>query len=196
MSADAQVSRPRSRPQKTRAALLAAGHKLMAAKPIDALAIDEIVQEAGVAKGSFYNHFSDKEELASTIRDDIRQEIEAEIRQINLDVEDPASRVVRSISMYLTYILASVERANVMRRISIGLASTHNPLNEGVMADVAAGLRSGRFIVPSVDVGALFVMGTCQIILMRSVEEFNRSVIVMTSQQLCAILLCGLGLGC
>ncbi len=166
----------------------------MAAKPIDALAVDDIVQEAGVAKGSFYNHFSDKEEFASIIRDDIRQEVEAAIRLVNADVEDPASRVVRSISMYLAYILVSAERANVMRRISLGLVSSHNPLNDGVMADVAAGLRSGRFVVPSVDVGALFVMGTCQIILMRSVEEFNPSVIVMTSQQLCALLLRGLGL--
>ena len=57
----------RGRGVETRMALLAAGQKLLAERPIDALAIDEIVQTAGVAKGSFYNHFEDKDAFAFAI---------------------------------------------------------------------------------------------------------------------------------
>jgi len=52
------------RAQRTYRALVDAGLELLAERPIDALAIDEIVGRAGVAKGSFFNHFADKPALA------------------------------------------------------------------------------------------------------------------------------------
>lgn len=188
------AKQPKARKRKTREALLAAGHKLMAVRPIDALAIEDIVQEAGVAKGSFYNHFTDKQDLAVTIRNDIRHDIEASIKQVNAGVHDPASRVVRSVALYIKYILASAERASVMRSLIPMSISSHNPLNEGVVSDIAMGLQSGRFTVPSVESGSLFVMGIAQISLMEAAEEPSRTVTVMVTQQLCALLLRGLGL--
>ena len=191
---ETDVVTPRRRGGRTRDALLAAGHRLLAERSMDALAIDEITQAAGVAKGSFYNHFEDKAALATVIRDDIRQEIEAAVAKVNAGVHDPAQRVARALATYMGYILESPQRAAVILRIASGLASQENPLNAGVLQDVAAGLRSGRFIVPSVEAGALAVIGTCQISLMRSVEEPNRSVMMSLAQQLCALLLRGLGL--
>ena len=188
------AARARPRGHRTRDALLAAGHRLLAERPIDALAIDEITQAAGVAKGSFYNHFEDKEALATVIREDIRQEIEAAVFRVNAGVEDPAQRVARALAIYMSYILESRERASVILRIASGLASRHNPLNTGVIADIAAGLRTGRFIVPSVEAGALSVIGTTQISLMRAVEEPSGAIVVAISQQLCALLLRGLGI--
>jgi AcrR family transcriptional regulator len=186
-----RLSKPRG--ERTREALLAAGHRLLADRPIDAVAIDDITQEAGVAKGSFYNHFDGKEELASTIRDDLRQQIEAAVAAVNLDVKDPAQRVARALATYMRYLLYSQERANVVLRMASGLASGDNPLNSGVMEDVARGLKEGRFVVPSVEAGALSVIGACQISLMRAVEEPNPKVIIPLAQQLCALLLRGLG---
>lgn len=185
---------PSQRGKRTRDALLAAGHRLLAERPIDALAIDDIVQAAGVAKGSFYNHFEDKEALASTIRAGFRHDVEAAISAVNKDIEDPAKRVARALSVYMAHILAFPQRANVVLRISAGgLASTHNPLNEGVLRDVSEGLRVGRFVVPSVEAGAMFVIGAAQISLMYAAEEANRSLTTMMAQQICALMLRGLG---
>ena len=47
------------RAARTRAALLAAGFDLLVERPIDAIPIDDVVARAGVAKGSFFNHFAD-----------------------------------------------------------------------------------------------------------------------------------------
>ena len=185
------VRPPRGR--RTRHALLDAGHRLLAERSIDAVAVDDIVQAAGVAKGSFYNHFEDKQELASTIRENLRQQIEAAVAEVNATVEDPAVRVARAFAVYVGYILASHQRANVILRINVGLASTGNPLNQGVMEDVANGLKTGRFIVPSVQAGALFAVGACQIALMNAVEEPSRTGVLMIAQQLGALMLRGLG---
>jgi AcrR family transcriptional regulator len=192
----AQSPAPESqRGKRTRSALLAAGHRLLAERSIDALAIDDIVQAAGVAKGSFYNHFEGKQELAAAIREDIRQDIEAEVSRVNAQIDDPAARVSRAVAVYVAYLLASPERANVILRINTTVASADNPLNAGVMRDVAAGLRTGRFVVPSVKAGALFVIGACQIALMHAVEEPGRDGVLITTQQLGALMLRGLGVG-
>jgi AcrR family transcriptional regulator len=179
---------------RTRAALLAAGHELLADRSIDALAVDDIVQTAGVAKGSFYNHFDDKQALVSTICNDIRQQIETAVDHVNAQVEDPALRVVRALAVYVSYMLASEQRANLIMRLNVGVASTANPVNAGVLRDVAAGLRSGRFILPSVVSGALFVIGTCDIALMHAVEEASTAVTITVAQQLGALMLRGLGI--
>ena len=48
----------------TRQVLLDATQALLASRSMDALSVDEIVMRADVAKGTFYNHFSDKDALA------------------------------------------------------------------------------------------------------------------------------------
>ena len=53
-----------------------AGETFFSERSVDAVAIDDIVQAAGVAKGSSYNYFDDKTSFASTICVEIRQEIE------------------------------------------------------------------------------------------------------------------------
>ena len=45
---------------RIRSALIRACGDLLVEKPIDAVTINNIVEIAGVAKGSFYNHFPDK----------------------------------------------------------------------------------------------------------------------------------------
>ena len=49
---------PSPRAARTRAALIAAGFDLLVERSIDAIPIDDLVAKAGVAKGSFFNHFT------------------------------------------------------------------------------------------------------------------------------------------
>lgn len=48
---------------ETRARLTAVAHELVAQKGFEALRIEEVVLGAGVAKGTFFAHFKDKDEL-------------------------------------------------------------------------------------------------------------------------------------
>lgn len=55
------------------------------------------------------------------------------------------------------------------------------------------GLTSGRFAVPTIEAGALYLLGVCQLALARLVQEPTPSLAVSLSQQMCALLLRGLG---
>jgi len=179
---------------RTREALIRAGRKLFAERPVDAVAIDDIVQAAAVAKGSFYNHFPDKEALVRSIIDEIRAGIERAVDVANDGIEDPARRTVRGICVYLRYVIDQADRAGVLVRLQTGLTSVTAPLNQGVVQDVTAGLAQGRFSLATMEAGVLFVMGVAQIALVRIAQEPSPALAVALAQQLCALLLRGLGL--
>ena len=71
------------RRDRTREALLTAGRSLFAHRDVDGVSVDEIVAAAAVAKGSFYNHFDDKEGFAREIAASARREAEALVNEVN-----------------------------------------------------------------------------------------------------------------
>ena len=181
------------RAQQTRAALVAAGRRLFCERHVDAVAIDDIVQAAEVSKGSFYNHFPDRDALVREVTAEIRSEVEQAVGRANGGIEDPAHRMARAVCVYLRYAVDDPERAGVLVRIHSGHTSISTPLNKGLVDDVAAGLAQGRFALSTTESGVLFVLGVAQLALIRITQEPTMTLAVSLAQQMCALLLRGLG---
>jgi AcrR family transcriptional regulator len=181
------------RAARTKAALMAAGRRLFSRHPIDAVTVDDIVQAAEVGKGSFYNHFADREALARAIAAQIRSSVESAIARANAGVEDPARRLARAVCTYLRFALDEPEQAGVLVHIYSGHTSLTAPLNRGLVEDLETGLATGRFEVATVESGVLYVLGVTQLALVRIVQESNQAFTVSLSQQMCALVLRGLG---
>ena len=183
------------RAARTKAALMAAGQRLFSQHPIDAVTVDDIVQAAEVGKGSFYNHFTDREALARAIASQIRSSVESAIARANAGVEDPARRLARAVCTYLRFALDEPEPAGVLVHIHSGHTSLTTPLNRGLVEDIETGLASGRFEVATVESGVLYVLGVTQLALVRIVQEHSPAFAISLSQQMCALVLRGLGVG-
>src|ERR1035441_7101524 len=78
----------------TRDALLDAARSLLVSRSMDALGVDEIVERADVAHGTFYNYFADKDALERELASQSRARIEGEIARVNEGAIDPAEGVV------------------------------------------------------------------------------------------------------
>lgn len=182
------------RAQRTREALVRAGRALFSERPVDAVSIDDIVQAAGVAKGSFYNHFPDRDALVRTVIGEIRGEVKAAIVEACAGVDDPARRVARATCVYLRFAVDEPQRARVLARVQTGLINLQSPLNKGLVDDLTAGLRGERFTIATLESGALFVMGVTQAALARVCAEPSEMLAVSLAQQMSALLLRGLGL--
>lgn len=154
--AETRVDRRRVR---TRSALIGAGQKLFAAKSIEGVTIDDIVEAADVAKGSFYNHFDDKESLAGTIVELVQGDCEREVTLANSDVADAASRVARATAALIRYAKQHPDRYRSMVSLSKRRANIEAPINAGLRHDIEAGLESGQFSGISVQGGMLAVFG-------------------------------------
>ena len=188
---DAEVRR-NPRAERTRAALIAAGRRLFCERPVDAVTVDDIVQAAGVGKGSFYNHFEDREALVRAISAEIRTAVEQAIDRANADVEDPARRVARACCTYIRFALDEPERAGFLVRVHSSHTSLQTPLNRGLVDDISRGLSSGRFRVATLEAGVLYVLGVTQMTLIRIVQEPSPTLAVSLAQQMCALMLSGL----
>ncbi len=180
---------------RIREALLHACGELLAQKPVDAITINNIVETAGVAKGSFYNHFADKEALAAEVSAVIRADMEALVTASNRNVTDPAYRMVRGICLHLQLAVSEPRRAIIMLRGAEWSSTTRNPLNEGIRNDIAEGVASGRFERRSKDAGVIQVLGAAFFTMLQIVEqEQSAEQAIELATSVLTLLLCGFGL--
>ncbi|MGW9046766.1 TetR/AcrR family transcriptional regulator [Streptomyces lydicus] len=96
-----QTARGTARSQVRRAELLATGRKLFADTSYDALSMDDIARQAGVAKGLIYYYFSNKRGYYLAIIEDAVAEL-VERAGSTHDLP-PVERVQRTVDGYLRY---------------------------------------------------------------------------------------------
>ena len=183
-----------SRTERTRAALIAAGLDLLAARPIDAIAIDEVVAAAGVAKGSFFNHFADKHAFAAAVAAEVRAEVEAEVARANAGRADPVARIAGGMAVAAAYALREPRRARVLPRDQSVAAAADHPLNRGLRADIDAARAAGLLRAEAEASGLAYWLGLCQLVMILLAE--TRPPAAEAAQRLGEILRMGLaGLG-
>jgi AcrR family transcriptional regulator len=152
---------------RTRPALLAAGQALLARRPVDSLSVDEIVEAAGVAKGSFFYHFADKQSFAREIASAIRQEVEDEVGETNQGVVDPAERVARGVAWFVRFAMRAPDKAAILLTSSRRTADPDNALNAGLRADLDLGLATGRFNCPDRDAAMMTLIAATNLVIAR-----------------------------
>ncbi len=179
---------------KTRKALLDAGQDLLSILSEDGVSIDDIVRQAGVAKGSFYNHFPDKEALVREVYHRLRLDVEARVASINVGVDDPARRSCRAFCIYAKIAIDSPVQARLIARLITNDMSPTADINLGVAADTTQALRSGRYNIPSVDAGVVLKIGLAHAVITRLLNGADRFEAITIAQQMCTLKLRALGL--
>lgn len=171
-----------------------AGIALFGAQPVDAVSVDDITAAADIAKGSFYNHFKDKDDLARAVTRAVRDEVEARVAQANTGIVDPALRMARALCVFAQFALEEPERAKALQRLHAGATLPDTPANRGLRADLETGLRTGRFAHCGVQTAMLAIMGTVQIAMVRALDSDAPRLTRTAVQEIAAFQLRGLGL--
>lgn len=143
----------------TRKALIAAITHLLAQRSLDAITIDEIISEARVAKGSFYNHFKTRRDLANTATALIRSEVQSRINEINVDCEDPAIRLVRAMSLYAKMALTEPAKIAALHHAWTKTPTLIDIPSFDMFETLSIGLRTHRFRALDRESAGLFVLG-------------------------------------
>lgn len=187
-------ARPAPRAARTRQALLAAGFDLLAQRPIDAIPIDDVVAKAGVAKGSFFNHFADKADFATAVAAEVRAEMERRVGEANGDVRDPLARLVGGMRVAIEFALTDRKQAIVMLRGLEWSTARSHPLNSGILADIDAAVDKDVIRSEAANVGVLYWLALCQMTMINVIER--RMSRIEASERMREVLLLALaGLG-
>jgi AcrR family transcriptional regulator len=182
------------RRRRTRTALLHAGRTLLAHRDIDALSVDEIVAAADVAKGSFYNHFADKDVFAREIGAAVRRQALDLVSAANHNVTDPAERLARALCVFVNFARQHSDSAQVLWRLNSGATIAGAPVNRGLRQEVERARQSGEFKELDVETGVLLIMGTFVISMRHVLEERAVMPPAIVAERMAAMMLRGLGL--
>lgn len=157
--------------ERTRAALMSAGRTLFASRDVEGVTVDQIVATAEVAKGSFYNHFVDKDVFAREIAGSVRKQAEQAVDEANASVTDPAAQLARALCVFIRFAIEHRESAQVLWRLNSGATMIDAPINRNLRDDVQEGITQQRFRHVDIEVAVLLVMGTIVISLRHALEE-------------------------
>jgi AcrR family transcriptional regulator len=86
---------------RTREALLDAGVGVAERHGLAGLSVNRVVAEAGVAKGTFYVHFDDREAFVDALHQRFHARVQDAVVQATAGVPPGADRLVRGVEAYL-----------------------------------------------------------------------------------------------
>jgi AcrR family transcriptional regulator len=171
VSAPKPAQKTDRRRDRTRLALMNAGRTLFAARHVDGVSVDEIVAVAEVAKGSFYNHFADKDVFAREIAAAVRRQAEQAVIEANVGIEDPAAHLARALCVFMRFAIEHRDSAQVLWRLNSGATMVDAPINRGLRDNVQRGIKENRFKHVDLEAAVLLVMGVIVISLRHALEE-------------------------
>jgi AcrR family transcriptional regulator len=192
---DQAISAREQQRLRTREAILNAATELLAVKPIEAISINELVALAGVAKGSFYNHFPEKDSLANLASTHIRKQYQRKIMALNAGITDPASQIVRGICSFIQTSIENPRLAAVLLRGDDWITAGNHPLNEYIQHSIEAGINQKIFLERTRHHGIILILGTSRISIMRLLtDKPSINDIRILAIETNVLILCGFGM--
>ncbi len=137
ISAETTHAKPSFRQQMQQAreeAIVTAVNRLLAEKGFDAMTVDEVAAEVGIAKASLYRHFPSKEDLAAAAMVRVMQRAQAFLDSLDTQTR-PYERLVQvvrwTMSVQLAGEMPSLPSENSTLRASLAVNSAYV---DGLMA--------------------------------------------------------------
>ncbi|GLF96444.1 TetR/AcrR family transcriptional regulator [Streptomyces yaizuensis] len=130
-------------PQGRRAELLSIGRKLFAHTSYDALSMDDIARQAGVAKGLIYYYFASKRGYYLAIVEDSAAEL------LSLAAARPelpgAERVLRTVDGYLRYAQNNEAAFRTITSGGVGFDTEVQSVRAAVREELAGAIAEGAY---------------------------------------------------
>lgn len=132
------------RREKTRARLLESALHVFSRKGPHAV-IDDVIAQAGVARGSFYNYFRTNEELLAALAAELNNELIRAIDPLVQLLADPAERVACGARMQLHAITRFPHLGAFISRLPFPTANSSLLGLRFLSRDIAQGITEQRF---------------------------------------------------
>ena len=179
---------------RNRKALLGAAEALIAAKGFERVTIDEIAEAADLAKGTFYNYFDDKNEIAAELALMIRREIETAVALAQTGIDDPARRLTLGMTVFLHTAVTAPNHAAVTGQMYAQWLHPEAIGNEMLRTDLADGYRLGRFSTADLPAAVVMTIGVVQAGILRALQLPDSDAVRKLALGLTGLVLRSLGI--
>ena len=155
-AADHRTRVGQERRARTRLRIIEAALGVIADRGPDAPVIDDFIRAAGIARGTFYNHFTTTDELLTATSAWLEDGLIDAIQSVIGSFEDPVRRVATGIRLWL-----QLARQDPVFCAFVVRSRFRGPAVERQLAsDLGECLQSGRVQAASVEVARDLVVGT------------------------------------
>jgi len=152
--------------EKTRTQLIGAGLRVLAEKG-EALTVSDVVAEADVSNGTFYNYFADREELVDALAEHLL------VTLADSAASEPTADPAMRFAVASARVMRRAEADPVWGRVVLRLVTrgiVHQNIDRYLREDLAAGFAQGRFDTGPDDVTIDQVLGLLVMTLRRIVD--------------------------
>lgn len=152
----------REKRARTRAAILEAARACYADPNAPPVTIESVTQQAGVAKGTFYLHFSDLASLEAALGDALIAELAERHEPARQAVGEPLARMATAVTIFLRDIAEEPARARLVAHAIVALPDVAEAVQGRLRGDLANAQTSGQLAVGSVDLATRIVIALVQ----------------------------------
>lgn len=153
--------RQKERKDAHRAAILDAA-ELLLAQSGDDVPVEAIAERAGLAKGTVYNHFANKEALLRAVARRVREAAAARVAEVVNDLDEAPRRIKAGMNVYLELARDDPRRGAILVRI---IQDAHDPgarINAALLAEIERGNARGELDVHPARAGVATVLALVQ----------------------------------
>jgi AcrR family transcriptional regulator len=123
----------------------AAAMKLFAERGVTKVNISELASAAGMARGTIYSHVSDVDGLFEEVAAQLAHEMTERVVAGFAGIDDPAQRLAIGVRQYIRRAHEEPLWGRFMSRFGLSPALTQALLASDPVADLQAGIESGRY---------------------------------------------------
>ena len=189
MTRRAEIGRERRARMRDR--LIEAAARVMASEGSDSATIDTFIRAAGVARGTFYNHFKTREELLDALWTSIGHDPFLEIQNACKDLADPVERFAAITRLVLLGAMNNPTWGWLILALSADETTLNDDLRGYPRPDLRAGAAAGRFRYESETSATDLIIGTMRAALRALLQEGREA---NYAQALCKMILQALGI--
>jgi TetR/AcrR family transcriptional repressor of nem operon len=135
-----------SRGTKTRQRIVGHATLLMYEKGYSRTSVEDVIKACGITKGSFYFHFSSKEELGYAVIENATQHVAGRLRSAMREQMPPAERLTAALEELQRIVMeADCCRGCILGNLALELSNQHDGFREKLagsfqqLADIIAG---------------------------------------------------------
>lgn len=153
----AEIGRAKS--ARTREQLLAAARSLYAKQAVESVTVEDVVREAGVAKGTLYVHFKNIEALQMVVADELTQTFVNLLQPRRAIFEDPIERIADGCRTFLHQATLNPKWGGLVARYAWSFPTVGSAARGLLAEDLYQAARQGRIAEISSDLGTAIVVG-------------------------------------
>jgi len=144
----------REKRAKTRALILEAGEMLLANKPAEALTVDTVVEAADVAKGTFYYHFQNIDDLTAAVGAKLGESFDNLLTPARLSIPDPITRMSFAFTKFVEKAISDPLWAQLVVRSAQAPTEFVQSVRANFKADLAQAATQGRIVMQDLELAA------------------------------------------